>query len=116
MGRGGIMVATSTILLITMQRLTIVGGIAAAVMAITGMQMEEEEVRRVQVVGCEVADERVWAASWVKLTVDQPTDRERLTVGDLAELAVALPWRLVELEGKFHSRWVTNIMVKIVTS
>ena len=67
MGRGGIMVATSTILLIMMQRLTIVGGIAAAVMAITEMQVEEEEVRRVRVVGCE--DERVWAASWVRVTV-----------------------------------------------
>ena len=65
------MVATSTILLIMMQRLTIEGGIAA-VMAITGMQVqeEEEEEGRVQVVGCEVADERVWAASWVRLTVD----------------------------------------------
>ena len=72
MGKGGVMVATSTILLIMMQmgRLTVVGGIAA-VMAITGMQVqeEEEEVRRVQVVGCEAADERVWAASWVRLTV-----------------------------------------------
>ena len=47
------MVATSTILLIMMQRLTIVGGIAA-VMAITGMQVQEEEeevVGRVRVVG-----------------------------------------------------------------
>ena len=64
------MVATSTILLIMWQMggLTIVGGIAA-VMAITGMQEEEEYVRRVQVVGCEVAEERVWAAAWVRLTV-----------------------------------------------
>ena len=62
MARGGIMVATSTILLIMMQRLTVVGGIAA-------VMVQEEEVGRVQVVGCEVAEERVWAASWVRVTV-----------------------------------------------
>ena len=102
------MVATSTILLLLIvprQMLTIVGGIAA-VMAITGMQAveeEKEEVGRVQVVGCVVvADERVWPASWVRLTA--------------VELPVALPSRLVGLEEKFHSRWVLNSMVMIVTS